>query len=41
MVCPTPRPRRERLAAGADLVQAYTALVYGGPTWPRRILEGL
>jgi dihydroorotate dehydrogenase len=25
---------RERLADGADLVQAYTGFVYGGPTWP-------
>jgi dihydroorotate dehydrogenase len=32
---------RERLAAGADLVQAYTGLIYGGPLWPRRILKGL
>jgi dihydroorotate dehydrogenase len=27
----------ERLAAGADLLQAYTAFVYEGPLWPRRI----
>ncbi|HET6165408.1 MAG TPA: quinone-dependent dihydroorotate dehydrogenase [Marmoricola sp.] len=27
----------ERLAAGADLVQAYTAFVYEGPLWPRRV----
>lgn len=26
-----------RLALGADLVQAYTAFVYGGPAWPRRV----
>lgn len=32
---------QERLAAGADLVQAYTGLIYGGPMWPRRILKGL
>lgn len=32
---------RERIAAGADLVQGYSALVYGGPMWPRRILKGL
>src|SRR5262245_23271846 len=25
-----------RLRAGATLVQAYTAFVYGGPLWPRR-----
>ena len=27
----------ERLSAGATLVQAYTAFVYGGPLWPRRV----
>jgi dihydroorotate dehydrogenase len=27
----------ERLAAGADLLQAYTAFVYEGPLWARRI----
>lgn len=27
----------ERLAAGADLLQAYTAFIYEGPMWPRRI----
>jgi len=32
---------RERLAAGADLLQAYTAFVYGGPLWPRRLVRGL
>ncbi|WP_408895485.1 quinone-dependent dihydroorotate dehydrogenase [Nocardioides sp. R1-1] len=37
----TPEQARERLAAGADLVQAYSALIYGGPMWPRRILAGL
>ncbi|HEX6527495.1 MAG TPA: quinone-dependent dihydroorotate dehydrogenase [Streptosporangiaceae bacterium] len=31
----------ERLAAGATLVQAYTAFVYGGLLWPRRINAGL
>lgn len=30
-----------RLEAGASLVQAYTAFVYEGPAWPRRVLEGL
>jgi dihydroorotate dehydrogenase len=29
---------RERRRAGATLVQAYTAFVYGGPLWPRRVL---
>ena len=30
-----------KLAAGADLVQLYTALIYEGPSLPRRILEEL
>ncbi|MFZ2502465.1 MAG: quinone-dependent dihydroorotate dehydrogenase [Nocardioides sp.] len=30
-----------RLAAGATLVQAYSAFIYGGPLWPRRIVRGL
>ena len=30
-----------RLAAGATLVQAYSAFVYEGPAWPRRIVAGL
>jgi dihydroorotate dehydrogenase len=30
-----------RLRAGASLVQLYTALVYGGPTLPRRIVAEL
>jgi dihydroorotate dehydrogenase len=32
---------RERLDAGADLVQAYAGFVYGGPLWPRRVVRGL
>jgi dihydroorotate dehydrogenase len=28
---------QEMLKAGADLVQAYTGFVYGGPLWPRRV----
>jgi len=32
---------RARLDAGADLLQGYTAFVYEGPGWPRRILKGL
>jgi dihydroorotate dehydrogenase len=32
---------RERILAGADLVQAYTGFVYGGPLWPRRVVRGL
>lgn len=27
----------ERLAAGADLLQAYTAFIYEGPLWPRKM----
>jgi dihydroorotate dehydrogenase len=27
----------ERLDAGADLLQAYTAFIYEGPLWPRRV----
>lgn len=32
---------RDRLAAGATLLQAYTGFVYGGPAWPARLLRGL
>uniref|UniRef100_UPI00358DCA58 quinone-dependent dihydroorotate dehydrogenase n=1 Tax=Nocardioides lianchengensis TaxID=1045774 RepID=UPI00358DCA58 len=32
---------RDRLDAGADLLQGYTAFVYEGPGWPRRILRGI
>jgi dihydroorotate dehydrogenase len=31
----------ERITAGATLVQAYTGFIYGGPTWPRRVQDGL
>ena len=31
----------ERLDAGADLLQAYTAFVYEGPWWPVRINAGV
>ncbi|MFL6109105.1 MAG: quinone-dependent dihydroorotate dehydrogenase [Marmoricola sp.] len=27
----------ERLTAGADLLQAYTAFIYEGPFWPRKV----
>jgi dihydroorotate dehydrogenase len=30
-----------RLDAGATLLQAYTAFIYEGPLWPRRILQGV
>ena len=32
---------RARLAAGATLLQGYSAFVYEGPLWPRRILRGV
>ena len=32
---------RARLDAGATLVQGYTAFIYEGPLWPRRIVRGL
>jgi dihydroorotate dehydrogenase len=32
---------RARLEAGATLLQGYTAFVYEGPLWPRRIVKGL
>jgi dihydroorotate dehydrogenase len=32
---------RERLDAGADLVQGYTGFVYAGPGWARQITRGL
>ena len=31
------RDARDRLAAGATLLQAYTGFVYGGPGWPSRV----
>ena len=37
----TPDDARERLAAGATLVQAYTGFIYAGPLWPRRMHAGL
>jgi dihydroorotate dehydrogenase len=32
---------RQRIAAGATLVQVYTAFIYGGPSWPRRTNRAL
>ncbi|MCW5937155.1 MAG: quinone-dependent dihydroorotate dehydrogenase [Fimbriimonadaceae bacterium] len=32
---------RRKLALGADLIQAYTGFVYGGPEWPGRIVASL
>jgi dihydroorotate dehydrogenase len=37
----TPEDARARLDAGATLLQAYTAFVYEGPLWPKRLLRGL
>lgn len=37
----TPEDARARLEAGADLLQGYTAFIYEGPMWPRRIVAGL
>jgi dihydroorotate dehydrogenase len=37
----TVQDARERLAAGATLVQGWTGLVYGGPLWPARVQRGL
>ncbi|HSS02483.1 MAG TPA: quinone-dependent dihydroorotate dehydrogenase [Kofleriaceae bacterium] len=31
----------QRIRAGATLVQAYTAFIYGGPAWPRRVQREL
>ncbi len=32
---------RDRLAAGATLVQGYTGFIYAGPLWARRIVRDL
>jgi dihydroorotate dehydrogenase len=37
----TPDDARERLDSGATLLQAYTAFIYQGPTWPRHIQQAL
>jgi dihydroorotate dehydrogenase len=31
----------EKIRAGADLVQLYTGMIYGGPALPARIVRGL
>ncbi|MBI2386505.1 MAG: quinone-dependent dihydroorotate dehydrogenase [Elusimicrobia bacterium] len=36
-----PEDAKERLDAGADLVQLYTGLIYGGPTTVKKITRGL
>jgi dihydroorotate dehydrogenase len=37
----TPGDAYDRLAAGATLLQAYTAFIYEGPVWPGRVQRGL
>ena len=37
----TPADAEARLAAGATLLQAYTAFIYEGPFWPWRVQRGL
>ncbi|TDE12299.1 quinone-dependent dihydroorotate dehydrogenase [Jiangella asiatica] len=37
----TAREAHERVRAGATLVQAYTAFIYGGPFWPARVQREL
>jgi dihydroorotate dehydrogenase len=32
---------QERIDAGATLVQGYTAFIYEGPLWPRRVAKGI
>ncbi|RPA19749.1 quinone-dependent dihydroorotate dehydrogenase [Gordonia sp. OPL2] len=31
----------ERICAGADLLQGYTAFIYGGPLWAKQIHDGI
>ena len=37
----TPDDAVERIVAGADLLQAYTAFIYEGPWWPTRVNAAL
>ncbi|HTW14958.1 MAG TPA: quinone-dependent dihydroorotate dehydrogenase [Nocardioides sp.] len=37
----TVQDAEDRLDAGADLLQGYTAFIYEGPGWPRRIVRGV
>jgi len=37
----TPADAEARLAAGATLLQAYTAFIYEGPGWPSHVQRGL
>lgn len=36
----SPAQARERIKAGADLIQIYTAFIYEGPFLPKRLAEG-
>jgi dihydroorotate dehydrogenase len=36
-----PENAAAKLAAGADLVQVYTGLIYQGPAWVRRLARDL
>jgi dihydroorotate dehydrogenase len=37
----SPEDAMARLDAGADLLQGYTAFIYEGPLWPRKILRAV
>jgi len=37
----TPEDAAAKLAAGADLIQVYSGLIYGGPGWVRELLHEL
>ena len=37
----TSEEARERLAAGATLVQGYTGFIFDGPFWARKINRGI
>jgi dihydroorotate dehydrogenase len=37
----TPAQARERIEAGATLIQIYTALIYEGPFLPKRLADGI
>jgi dihydroorotate dehydrogenase len=37
----SPEAALEKVRAGADLVQLYTGMIYGGPSLPGRIVRGL
>ena len=37
----SPADARRMLGAGADLVEAFTAFIYEGPTWPGALARAL